>query len=204
MSAVAISRKRPADNPSASHRIEGLRYRFDGFGLEALCRRLETLGGHAAIVGREGSGKTTLLEELASALPGETVWVWLGGGCRRPWRTARAQLPTPVTTDHAVLIDGAEQLGPIGWRRFLLATRNAGRLVATLHRPGLLPTLTECRPDRDLLHDLVEELAPAEAPQIAPDLDDLFRQHDGNIRLCLRDLYDLFAGRRDSTSHKGC
>jgi hypothetical protein len=190
-----VRRCRPADNPFASHRVEGLAYRFDGPGLEALRRRLEELGGHAAIVGPEGSGKTTLLEELASALPGETVWVWLGASCRRPWQVARAQLPRRVTTMHTVLIDGAEQLGPLGWRRFLLTTRNAGLLVATLHRPRVLPTLTECRTDRALLRGLVAELAPAEATQLNTDLDDLFRRHSGNIRLCLRDLYDLFAGR---------
>jgi hypothetical protein len=190
-----VRRCRPADNPFASHRIEGLAYRFDGPGLDNLCRRLEDLGGWAAIVGRQGSGKTTLMEELASALPGEIVWVWLRGGCRRPWHQARAQLPKPVTADHTVLIDGAEQLGPLGWRRFVFATRDAGRLVTTLHRPGVLPTLIECRTDRALLRDLVSELAPVEATQLDSDLDDLFRRHNGNIRLCLRDLYDTFAGR---------
>jgi hypothetical protein len=203
MSTVAIARHRPADNPFASHRVESLGYRFNGLGRANLCRRLEDLGRRAAIVGPKGSGKTTLLEELAPALPGETVWVRLGGGCRRPWPTARAQLPSPVTPRHAVLIDGAEQLGPLGWRRFLFATRSAGSLLATLHRPGLLPNLVECRPDRGLLHDLVEDLAPTEAPYLASGLDDLYLRHNGNIRLCLRDLYDLFAGRRDPGTHEG-
>jgi hypothetical protein len=193
---------RPADNPFASHRVEGLAYRSNGLGLAELGRRLRELGGRAAIVGPEGSGKTTLLEELADTLPGESVRVRVGGSCRRPWHTARAQLPTPVTTNHAVLIDGAEQLGPIGWRRLLLATRNAGCLVATLHRPGLLPTLIECRTDRDLLRDLVEELAPADAPSLVSDFDQLFQRHEGNIRLCLRDLYDVYAGRTSHESHE--
>ena len=197
MSALAIARQRPADNPFASHRVEGLAFRFNGPGPEALCRRLDDLGGRAAIVGPEGTGKTTLLEELAPSLSGNTIWVRLGASCHRPWRTARTQLPSPVAEKHTVLIDGAEQLGPLGWRRFLFATRSAGRLVATLHRPGLLPTLIECRPGCDLLRDLVKELAPGEAPQLASGLDDLFRRHDGNIRLCLRDLYDLFAGRTE-------
>jgi len=201
MSTVAISRHRPADNPFASHRVEGLAYRFDGFSLEALCRRLDELGGRAAIVGPEGSGKTTLLQGLAPGLSGTTIWVRLGASCHRPWHTARAQLPSPVAEKHTVLIDGAEQLGPLGWRRFLFAIRSAGRLVATLHRPGLLPTLIECRPSCDLLRDLVKELAPTQAPQLASELDDLFRRHDGNIRLCLRDLYDLFAGRIGPQSH---
>ena len=202
MSAVAIARHRPADNPFACHRVEGLGFRFNGLGLEDLCRHLEDLGGRAAIVGPEGSGKTTLLEELAPALPGETVWVRIEGGCRRPWRTVRDQLPNSVTPGHAVLIDGAEQLGTVGWSRFLLATRNAGRLVATLHRPGLLPTLIECRTDRDLLCDLVKELAAEDAPRLASDLDLLFQRHGGNIRMCLRDLYDVYAGRTDPGPHE--
>jgi energy-coupling factor transporter ATP-binding protein EcfA2 len=195
MSAVAIARHRPADNPFASHRTEALAFRRDGATLEDLPRRLEDLGGRAAIVGPEGSGKTTLLEELASALPGEPVQVWIGGGCRRPWRTVRAQLPEPVTPIHAVLVDGAEQLGPIGWRRLLLATRRARFLVATLHRPGLLPTLIECHTDQALLRELVGELTPADASKLAPSLGQLFERNGGNIRLCLRDLYDVYAGR---------
>jgi len=195
MSAVVVSRHRPANNPFASHRVEGLAFRFKGIGPEALRRRLDDLGGRAAIVGPEGSGKTTLLEELARTLPGQSVWVRLGAGCHRPWHTARTQLPSPVSTKHTVLIDGAEQLGHLGWHRFLFATRRAGRLVTTLHRSGRLPTLIECRPDHHLLRALVEELAPTEAPHLAPDLDDLFRRRNGNIRLCLRDLFDLFAGR---------
>ena len=50
-----------------------------------------------------------------------------------------------------------------------------------------------CRTDHELLRDLVSELAPAAAPSL--DLAHLFRRHDGNIRLCLRELYDVYAGR---------
>jgi hypothetical protein len=200
MSAVAVNPRRPADNPFASHRIEGLAYRFDGLDLRRLCRRLEDLGGRAAIVGPEGSGKTTLLEELASTLPGEPVMVRIPASSHRPWRSARKQLPRPVTSRHAVLIDSSEQLGPLGWRRLMIATRRADILVATLHRPGMLPTLFDCRTDRDLLRDLVKELAAAEASLLEPTLDELFERHEGNLRLCFRELYDLYAGR--VTSHQ--
>ena len=84
------------DNPFASHRVEGLAYRRTGFDLEGLSRRLEELGGRAAIVGPEGSGKTTLLEDLATTLPGEAIMVRIPGSSRRPWRTVHQQLPTPV------------------------------------------------------------------------------------------------------------
>ena len=195
MNSVAVAPHRPADNPFASHRIDGLAFRFNGPGLTALHQRLEELGGRSAIVGPKGSGKTTLLEELASALPGEKVEVWIGAGCRNPWRTVRAQLPRPVTPNNLILVDGAEQLGPIGWRLLLRATRHARSFVATLHRPGRLPTLIECRPDHALLCDLVEELTPVDAPALRPGLEELFRRHGGNIRSCLRELYDVYAGR---------
>ena len=184
---------RPADNPFASHRVEGLAFRSPGPAVAELASRVESLGGRVAIVGPEGSGKTTLLRQLAHVLPGESVDVGIPGGCPDPWRTARAQLPRSLSREHAVLVDGAEQLGPVAWRRFLGATRPAGCLVVTLHRPGRLPTLIECRTDHELLRDLVRELAPAAAPSL--DFAHLFRRHDGNIRLCLRELYDVYAGR---------
>jgi len=192
--------RRPADNPFASHRVERLVYRNNGLGLAGLCRRLEVIGGRAAIVGRKGSGKTTLLEELASALSGEPVRVRITGACRQPWRAARAQLPRLVRPNHVVLVDGAEQIGTLGWHLLLRAVRRARCLVVTLHRPGRLPTLIECRPDRGLLCDLVEELAPSDAPTLAPRLADLFERHDGNIRSCFRELYDVYAGRATLSS----
>jgi hypothetical protein len=186
---------RPLDNPFASHRVEGLPFRQNGSSCKSLVRRLVDLGGRAAIVGPKGSGKTTLLEEFARNLTADPLMVRLPGSCRDPWRTAVDQLPRPLTKDHAVLIDGAEQLGLLGWRRFLMTTRHTGFLIATLHRPGILPTLIECRTDRRLLSELVSELAPADAPALAPHLGALFERHGGNIRLCLWELYDLYAGR---------
>ena len=195
MNSVAVARYRPADNPFASHRVEGLAYRYNGLGLSGLRQRLEEMGGRVAIVGPKGSGKTTLLEELATTLPGEAVQVRIEGGCRHPRRTVRAQLPRPVTPNNLILVDGAEQLGPMGWRLLLRATRPARSFVATLHRPGRLQTLIECRPDHALLCDLVEELTPVDAPALIPGLEELFQRHDGDIRLCLRELYDMYAGR---------
>jgi hypothetical protein len=190
---------RPADNPFASHRIEGLAYRTNEFEVASLCRRLENLRDRAAIVGPKGSGKTTLLEELATSLPGQMVRVRIEASSRRPWRSARAQLPKTITPNHVVLVDGAEQLGPLGWRLLLRATRRARTFIATLHHPGRLPTLIECRTDHGLLCDLVEELAPVDAPALVPDLEGLFRRHRGDIRMCFRELYDVYAGRSDVT-----
>ena len=190
-----LARCRPADNPFASHRIEALPYRDDRLVTEEAESRIRNLGGRVAIIGPHGSGKTTLLENLASLLPGDAVQVRIPGSCPRPWRTTRAQLPRPVHAHHTILVDGAEQLGPLGWRLLLRRTHRARYLIVTLHRAGLLPTLIECRTDRDLLGDLVEELVPSDASFLAPGLDDLFERHRGNIRSCLRELFDLYAGR---------
>ena len=200
MKSISLNRHRPADNPFASHRIEGLAYRMNGVEIATLGLRLEDLRGRAAIVGPKGSGKTTLLEELAAALPGNPVRVRIEASSRRPWRSARAQLPEIVTSDHVVLVDGAEQLGPFGWRLLLRATRRARTFVATLHRPGLLPTLIECQTDPALLGELVTELTPGDAQMLEPRLADLFRRHDGNIRLCFREMYDVYAERATLSS----
>jgi len=186
---------RPADNPFASHRIEGLSFRHGGSTLPDLGQRLQDLGGRVAIVGPKGSGKTTLLEELASALPGETVQARIPGSCSDPWRTVRTQLPRTMTHRHTVLVDGSEQLGVFGWRRLLHATRLTRCLIVTLHHPGRLPTLIECRTDYSLLRDLVSELAPPDTANLGSGLDDLFQRHEGNLRSCFRELYDVYAGR---------
>jgi GTPase SAR1 family protein len=158
-------------------------------------QRMENLGGRAAVVGPKGSGKTTLLEEVARRLEQPAVVLRIPGSCPQPWRTVRAQLPRPVAYRHAILVDGSEQLGAFGWRRLLHATRRARYLIVTLHRPGRLPTLIECRTDAGLLRDLVSELAPRECNEIEFSLDGLFHRNNGNLRLCLRELYDVYAGR---------
>ena len=185
---------RPADNPFASHRVETLGFRSATLEWCDLMQRLDSLGGRAAMVGPKGSGKTTLLEELALRLE-QPVVVRIPGSCPRPWRTVRAQLPRPVTQRHAILVDGSEQLGVVGWRRLLHATRRARCLIATVHKPGRLPTLIECRTTSGLLRDLVKELAPADTSNLQFGLDGLFQRHEGNLRSCFRELYDVYAGR---------
>jgi len=194
---------RPADNPFASHRVETLRFRGCAVPWFELERRIDVLGGRAAIVGPKGSGKTTLLEELCRRLQPPVILVRSQASDLRPYRTAIQQLPKPVTEKHTILVDGAEQLGALGWRRFMNRTRRARRLVATLHQPGRLSALLECSTSAGLLHDLVRELAPENTISLAPALDDLFHRHGGNIRMCLRELFDEFAGRRENLRRSG-
>ena len=186
---------RPAENPFASHRIESLAFRCAAVEGRGLVQRMDGLGGRVAVVGPKGSGKTTLLTELARRLEQPVVVVRIPGDCPDPWRTTRSQLPHQLPNRHAVLVDGSEQLGVFGWRRLLHATRRARCLIVTLHRPGRLPTLIDCRTDAGLLRDLVEELAPQKFNEIEPSLDGLFHRNEGNLRLCLRELYDVYSGR---------
>jgi hypothetical protein len=186
---------RPANNPFASHRIEGLAFRCAAVEWRGLVQRMDGLGGRVAVVGPKGSGKTTLLKELARRLEQPVVVVRIPGDCPDPWRTTHSQLPRPLNHRHAVLVDGSEQLGVFGWRRLLHATRRARCLIVTLHRPGRLPTLIDCRTNPALLRSLVEELAPRKFNEIKLSLDGLFHRNNGDLRLCLRELYDVYAGR---------
>jgi len=182
---------RPADNPFASRRIDRLEYRFQGIDVQSITDRLRKTGGRGSVIGPHGSGKTTLLEHLAERLDGRPVWVRLSAQTPRPVEAAVSKLPRPITKEHAVLIDGAEQLGPWSWWRLRRRTRNARAIIITSHSPGRLPTLHECTTSQELLTNLVDTLAPGMAENI--DLDELFLRHEGNIRLCFRELYDAWA-----------
>ena len=195
-----LTRCRPADNPFASHRVKIFAYWDFSVDTEHLVQKLDQLGGRGAIVGPKGSGKTTLLEELDFFMDGRVKWVRIPGSDPDPLRTALEQLDRPVTELDTLLIDGSEQLGSLAWRRFYLATLRARRVVATLHRPGRLPTLFECTPTPDILISLVHYLDPDDAVILEPHLPDLFRRHGGNIRLCFRELYDAYAGRTEENS----
>lgn len=184
--------KRPFDNPFTSRRIDGLSYRFRGADIDDLVAALAAHGGRGAVVGPHGSGKTTLLDGLVGRLDGTIVRIRLSSETAHPNAVIRELLPETVGNRHAIFLDGAEQLGTWSWWRFHRQVRAAETIVITSHRPGRLPTIHECRTDVQVLTDLVEELAP---DGVDADLDDLFHRHQGNIRLCFRELYDEWARR---------
>lgn len=190
---------RPADNPFASRRIDRLKFRFRHFDTDAVIEKLHRQGDRGAIVGPHGSGKTTLLHNLADRLTGTIVWIRLNGETTAPAKTAFAALPVDFDRRHVVLVDGAEQLGPWAWWRLRRRFRDAGTVIITSHRPGRLPTLHHCTTDPALLNELVRELAPEIVENM--DLEGLFHRHDGNIRSCLRELYDCSAAKGRSS---GC
>lgn len=179
---------RARDNPFASDRVLAVRYRLPGdWTWEGLLDRLAALGWRAAIVGPHGRGKTTLLEDLAPRLEARgfrvrmlTLW----DEHPRLGAEDRAHLRDLGPRDF-LLLDGAEQLGPLSWLLLKRRCRGAGGLLVTSHRPGLLPTLLECDTSPELLAGIVRELGAE-----VPDPEALFARHGGNLRNALRELYD--------------
>lgn len=188
--------RRPADNPFRVDRVLTLRYRTD---LDALVQRLVELGQRAALVGPHGSGKSTLREDLEHALT-ERGWRCRGLELHADeplppaaaWRELRAFQHAGAR--HLVTVDGWEQLPP--WRRWWLRRRLAGPLLITSHRADALPTLHHHAVEPALLRDLVRELTGESTAALAERCDRLFERHRGNLRDCLRALYDDWqAGR---------
>ncbi|MCB1125358.1 MAG: hypothetical protein KDM81_02600 [Verrucomicrobiae bacterium] len=187
---------RARDNPFASERLHALRFRLRGVTWEGLLERFAALGHRGSLVGPEGSGKTTLLGAL---LP---RFRELGFNVRQLRLTRDQPRFQPPALDELwrdlgshdlILLDGAEQLGPLRWRGFLRRTRPAGGLLITLHRAGRLPTLLECGTSPELLDELVADLLGELTPAARRRNRELFQRHAGNLRLVLRDWYDCCA-----------
>lgn len=187
---------RARDNPFAMDRVQTIRYRPQGGTLADLLERLEELNYRAALVGPDGSGKTTLLEDLDRALAGQgirTRMVFVNDTTPLPDPACR-RLLSELTRDELLLLDGADLVSRSCWSLLKRHTiTHAYGLVVTSHRPGLLPTLLECRTSPALLRDIARELQSPDSPIPTERLDILFRRHQGNIRACLRELYDLCA-----------
>lgn len=186
---------RARDNPFRTERTDRLRYRAPGFRWHDLLARLDRQRGRGAVRGPEGSGKTTLLGELGERLAGRGLEVRRLRPSLDDRRLARSQvreLARGAGPGTALLLDGADRVGPFEWRRLLKAARPAGILVITSHREGRLPTLHRCATSVALLRDLAGELAPAGELATVP-FDDLYSRQRGNLRTALRALYDRFA-----------
>ena len=181
----------PRENPFAVQRVLAVRYRLSGTSWDELLERLAALRFRAALVGPHGHGKTTLLEDLGARLAGRGFRVravTLHEGDRRLAAAQRRELFKELTASDLLLLDGAEQLGRLAWLEVRTRARGAGGLVVTSHRPGLLPTLHECRTTPELLKGIVGELLREEIA-----VEELFARHEGNVRGALRELYDRYA-----------
>lgn len=183
-------------NPFCIDRVQTIRYRPLDATFDEILLRLEAMHYRAAIVGPEGAGKTTLLEDLQHAverkgLRTRMVFVNDTSPLDRP---TRRQLMLQLESDEIVLLDGADALGYVVWtflKHYIL--RHAAGLVITTHRPGRLPTLIDCATTPQLLNEIVAELLPVTSGSDVEAIAELYHHHRGNIRNCLRDLYDRYA-----------
>jgi hypothetical protein len=191
------------ENPFRSECVEALEFRPQGEDWPEILGRLREMSYRGAIVGPKGHGKTTMLEELGRRLEAEG-WrmVLIRLNEEMPRMTGEVLVSIVRTADlrTIVLIDGAEQLRAPAWLGLRWYLRHAGGLVITIHRPGRLPTLHECRTSPALLQGLIDELFN-ETPgkmlerQIREDdYKDLYRECAGDLRRALMALYRRHAG----------
>lgn len=185
------------DNPFAVERVHALRYRPLETTFDEILRRLHELSYRAAIIGAEGSGKTTLLEDLQGMLDQKglrTSLVFVNDISPLDSPTCR-RLLSELTRDQIVLLDGADLIRRDDWAFLKRHTITHARgLIITSHRRGLLPTLIECSTTPALLTEIVGELLPPHRNIVTEPLDRLYERHQGNLRDCLRELYDFYAG----------
>jgi hypothetical protein len=183
------------DNPFAAQRIERLAFRFpDDDDWDALLARLESAAWRGAIVGPHGAGKTTVLEQLAPRLAARGFNPKLLT-LRAESTSADKQMLAAATSARApdfLLLDGAEQLTTRQWLTFQNWMRTAAGCVITLHRESRLPTVLQVDSSPALLDELTHELCGAWLPE--GEARRLFIRHHGNLRECLRELYDRWAG----------
>jgi len=179
-------------------RVQGIRYRLTDLAWEDLLARLADLSYRAAIVGPHGRGKTTLLEDLGRRLEDRGFSlrsVTLHEGDRRLTLDQERTLLEGLTPSAMLLLDGAEQLGRLAWRRVERRSRAAAGLLITSHCAGLLPTLHECASSPELLAGIVRVLLGAESGTLSPTPEELFTRHRGNLRDALRAPYDVYGAR---------
>lgn len=185
-----------SDNPFAKDRLEALSFRFPADdNWEALVARLSAQRWRGAIVGPLGSGKTTVVQQLVPHLEAKGF---------RPkiltFRTEHSLAEKQVTMGEIfaleapdfLIVDGADQLTTRHW----LSVNNTGAtcagLVITQQRGGRLPTVLSCEPTAALLESIVHELTDAWLPE--GEAARLLGRYYGNVRECLRDLHDRYAG----------
>jgi ABC-type lipoprotein export system ATPase subunit len=183
------------ENPFAADRIEQLEYRFPEGSWETLVAKLETMGWRGAIVGPHGSGKTTLLEQLAPFLE-ERGFVphllKLNAESAMAQKDALLSRARGLRAPDFLLLDGGEQLTTRQWLPLRVAIDALAGCVVTVHRTSRLPTLIETTTSSALLDDLVAELTGGQLPDSEAAV--ILARHGGNLRNCLRELYDRFAG----------
>ena len=162
---------------------------------ETLLKRLEELNWCASIVGGNGTGKTTLLEQLIPHLRArgfEPVTFRLQTESGMKEKDRLADKLREVKAPGFILLDGAEQLSTRQWLPVRGAASEAAGFIVSVHRTSRLPVALELETSSKLLKGLVESLTGGQLPD--GEAETLFHRHRANLRDCLRELYDRWAG----------
>jgi len=187
------------ENPFRAVQIEKLPFRFENRNFEELLVQLASFNDRGAIVGVQGSGKTTLLELLHCHYIdlGRTTSFFNFEQTDRSSLIALIQKMLSLPEKTVLFVDGADSLSAIRWNFIcgIMRIKQFGCII-TSHRTGMLPTLIECNTSVHLFRELLGKLIP-DHPILTNDpfLESLYSQHEGNIRLCFRDLYDYVSRR---------
>jgi len=186
---------KPRDNPFASHRIENLAFRLPG-GLtwDTFLERCAAAKWRGTIVGPHGSGKSTLLEQMFPHLRQRGFTPLLFRVNAETSTVERISIIDRVRTMRApdfLLLDGAEQFSTREWLTLYSTAGALAGCLITVHRTSRLPTLLETKTSPALLTELTAELTGNPLPELEATA--LFRRHFGNLRECLRTLYDRHA-----------
>lgn len=177
-----------SDNPFRISRLESeltFRPEWSGLSWERLEESWYRQGRRGAIVGKHGSGKTALLEAWEQRLreQGEQVIrIFLNRQRRRLPR----ELQTAIASATVVLVDGAEQLNFLRYRRLLAMAQGKGWLE-TRHRQASFPTVANLQASRTVLNKCLAALGEEVAPDL---LDGWWEASDHNLRETLLHCYD--------------
>ncbi len=182
------------ENPFRASRIDALPFHFEQQHLSQVWERFHSHRWRGVLVGPHGSGKTTLRETLERRLRAEG-WsvhqIILTDTITPTWSLLHGHIQS-CGAKTIVSLDGLDRLGPFLWWRFQRATPHCGGLLATSHVTGRLPLLYQHTTSPTLLKHLIGLLLTDQATLPDHEYQRLFDRHHGNIRNCLRELYDIW------------
>lgn len=187
----------PADqNPFSPDRLAEAPFHFPaGTDWETVLARLEAQGWRGAIIGAPGTGKSILLHQLARQLDTRGFVPRSFSLRTESGAVEKQNLLNAVRTFKApdfLLLDGVELLTTKQWLPLHSAAVHCAGCVITAPRSGRLPAIFETQVTPAALEAIVEDLAGGSLPP--GEASSLFARHRGNLRHCLAELHERWAG----------